>query len=54
MRKIIQYFRSCFCKHKFELIKEVKTFCNDYDKRPTYIELVYRCKKCSYIQKIKI
>ena len=44
MRTIINYVRSCFCKHEWELIFDVKIdgTTRDYSKK------VYRCKKCGY------
>lgn len=45
MRGIINYIRSCFCKHEMELIWENK------HQEACYWG-VFRCKKCGYIQKI--
>lgn len=46
MRWIINYIRSCFCKHEMELLWEYNkpNSCNYY--------AVFRCKKCGYTQKI--
>ena len=50
MRKLVEYLRSCFCCHDFELIKEVKVYSNDeYPLRYAIgTKWVYRCKKCGY------
>ena len=55
MRKIIEYFKSLFCNHDFEIIREVAVY-EDYwgDKIPSYHKLVSRCKKCGYIKTDKI
>lgn len=46
MRWIINYIRSCFCKHEMELLWE--------HNRPDscYYWAVFRCKNCGYTQKI--
>ena len=46
MRVIIDYIRSCFCKHEYELIKQVQVFESCLDNRPMGTKWVYRCKKC--------
>ena len=44
---IIDYVRSCFCKHEWECLQEkVKVFSSSSDKMPSHYEWVYRCKKC--------
>lgn len=51
MRKLINYIRSCFCKHEWELIDEVNMW--DYDistKHPIGKKWTYRCKKCGYFK----
>ena len=54
MRKLINYIRSCFCKHDWEMIFDVDLrntgVCGGYS---TYTEKTYRCKKCGFIQKVK-
>ena len=49
MRWLINYIRSCFCEHDWELIFDgfVK---GDY--KSFHIK-VYRCKKCGYSRKYK-
>ena len=51
MRKFINYIRSCFCKHEWELIID-NTGNNKYLNRD-YIATykVYRCKKCGHSMK---
>lgn len=47
MRWLINYIRSCFCKHDWELIIDERY---GTDIVP-YITKVYRCKKCGYSKK---
>lgn len=52
MRWLINYIRSCFCKHEWEQIFEVPTWSEDTDiddqedEYPLYYTKTYRCKKC--------
>ena len=51
MRWIINYIRSCFCKHEWELI-----FCDegiDATFRTKFSNKIYRCKKCGYSKRYK-
>lgn len=54
MRLIINYIRSCFCKHDWELLCES----NYYDKENSSLSLytikTFRCKKCGYAKKYKV
>lgn len=56
MRWLIDYIRSCFCKHEWEKLHETKVYSNtDYFGRtiePVYIgnKWTYRCKKCGYFK----
>lgn len=50
MRTIINYLKSCFCKHEWELIFNVSVSASGYG---TYDEKTYRCKKCGYSKKYK-
>lgn len=52
MRWLINYIRSYFCKHDFELIKYIEVYSNIHDV-PIGYKWIYRCRKCGYIQKIK-
>ena len=47
MRWLINYIRSCFCKHDCELIHDGGYFGNSIHCK------VYRCKKCGYSKKYK-
>ena len=47
MRWIINYIRSCFCKHDWELIIDNYQF--PLEKQN--ITKVYRCTKCGYSKK---
>ena len=47
MRILIDYIRSCFCKHEWECVKEVTMFDPECSSsRPIGTKWVYRCKKC--------
>lgn len=52
MRWLVNYIRSLFCKHEWELLKQVGYY-DDGDKLPCRSILLYRCKKCGYVQKIQ-
>lgn len=54
MRRIIEYIRSLFCKHEYELISKSKTYENDLAQRPHTIISTYMCKKCGYVKKVKL
>lgn len=50
MRWIVNYIRSCFCKHEWEMVfyTHVTTdLGNDYSVK------TYRCKKCGYVQRVR-
>lgn len=49
MRWLIEYVKSCFCKHEWELIFNTRVE-DDFE---TYTCKVYRCKKCGYAKKYK-
>ena len=52
MRWLINYIRSCFCKHDWEMLGRVTH--KDYSLNvPTGYTGVYRCAKCGYVQKVK-
>lgn len=53
MRWLINYIRSCFCNHDFELLKEVSMFESEYSRIPMGTKWVYRCKKCGYHKVVK-
>lgn len=45
MRTLINYIRSCFCKHEWELIFDVRVEGSYGDSRR---QKTYRCTKCGY------
>ena len=49
MKWLINYIRSCFCKHDWEMIFDVRVD-DDYE---VYSCKTYRCKKCGYSKKYK-
>lgn len=55
MRTLINYIRSYFCKHEWELLQRCDVYedalvdCN----MPVYRKWVYRCKKCGCCKIIK-
>lgn len=55
MRKIIDYIRSLFCKHDFELLAKSDVY-EAHDPYtllfPSYTKWIYVCKKCGYKKKI--
>lgn len=46
MRWLINYIRSCFCKHDWECLQSELPVYLDGCQRPVGYEWVYRCKKC--------
>jgi len=52
-RLIVQYFRSCFCKHDLDIPIVVIRHSDDYA-LPIGAKHIYRCKKCGYVKKIKL
>lgn len=52
MRIIINYIRSCFCEHEWDLLGEYTVY-NNFTNKPVYDKYIYRCKKCGYAQKVK-
>ena len=53
MRFLINYIRSYFCKHEFELIGETEIYRCDTSIRPYKYTITYFCKKCGYFKQIK-
>ena len=54
MRWLINYIRSCFCKHDWEKLSEIRDFNIDISiEVPISYTFIYRCKKCGMVQKIK-
>lgn len=54
MRTLINYLRSCFCKHEFKYIDEVSVYKDNRTSKPHVIRQTYMCKKCGYVKKIKL
>ena len=53
MRFLINYLRSCFCKHEFEYLDGVSI--KEYGHiNPYAIRYTYMCKKCGYTKKIRL
>lgn len=51
MRTLIEYIRSCFCKHDWELLFNTDIV-NENNKLINSIK-VYRCKKCGISKRYK-
>lgn len=49
MRRLINYLRSCFCKHDWEMIFDITTTNNSGDAINKI--KIYRCKKCGMEKK---
>ena len=49
MRWLINYIRSCFCQHDWEMIFDVRV---DHG-HEVYSCKTYRCKKCGYSKRYK-
>lgn len=50
MRWLINYIRSCFCKHDWEMIFDARA---EVDWNKVYHRKTYRCKKCGYSKAYK-
>lgn len=50
IRGIVNYFRSCFCNHDFELLAEVET----HGTFGTHHHNTYRCRRCGFVQKVRL
>lgn len=50
MRWLINYIRSCFCKHDWELIKHEEAYNPEYSWLTKRHDWIYRCKKCGYMK----
>ena len=53
MRWLINYIRSCFCKHDWECLSENISVWGSDVHHPDYHKWVYRCKKCGCRNVIK-
>lgn len=54
MRWLINYIRSCFCKHEWELISDANIYLKKKDSRPYKNIKLYRCKKCGYSKEYSV
>lgn len=52
LRKIVDYFRSCFCEHDWEFLGLIDCYYAEYPNKPYGHKYIYRCKKCGYVQNI--
>jgi hypothetical protein len=51
LRRICNYFRGCWCKHEFELLAQV----TEHDVlMGTSHHNTYRCKRCGYVQRVRL
>lgn len=48
MRRLINYIRSCFCIHDWELLAHEAAIRSAYSYEPRKQKWIYRCKKCGY------
>lgn len=51
MRWLINYIRSCFCKHEWELLDTSEVW-GESSRYPVRRQWVYRCKKCGCKNKV--
>ncbi len=55
LRRICNYFRACVCKHEYEKIADTHVQYSTMMGTEIHTRrLVYRCKKCGYVQKVDI
>jgi hypothetical protein len=54
MRTLINYIRTCFCKHEWECIIENAPVYSPGLEYPTKHIWMYRCKKCGCKSKIDV
>lgn len=52
MRWLINYIRSCFCKHDWELLADTLVYESESKNMPCGKIWIYRCKKCGYRNKV--
>jgi hypothetical protein len=51
LRTICNYFRQCACNHDFETLATVKV---TDEVGSTSYHRTYRCKKCGFVQRVKL
>lgn len=55
LRDLLEAFKKKFlCCHEWEQIKESEVYWSETDKRPTWVETTFLCKKCGRFKKIKV
>jgi hypothetical protein len=52
MRTLINYIRSCFCKHEWECLLDASPAYVEGHQRPRRYIWLYRCKKCGLKNKV--
>ena len=52
MKWLINYIRSCFCNHKWELFREAQFYKKPSDSMPVRTEYIFFCKECGSFKKI--
>lgn len=52
MRWLINYIRSCFCEHDWELLSHEVSDRAEYSFKLRNQKWIYRCKKCGYKNEI--
>ena len=53
MKTLINYIKSCFCKHDWELLDETDMYRYQTDDMSIGVKWTYRCKKCGYFKVYK-
>jgi hypothetical protein len=55
LRDLLEAFKKKFlCCHEWEQTKESEVYWSETDKRPTWVEITFLCKKCGRFKKIKV
>lgn len=55
LRDLLEAFKKKFlCCHEWEQIKESEVYWSETDKRPTWVEITFLCKKRGRFKKIKV
>ena len=52
MKTIINYIKSCFCRHDWKCLSEIEIY-DGYHTTPTGHKWIYLCKKCMQKKVIK-
>lgn len=50
---MVNYIRSLFCCHDFEMIQNVDVYKYEFSKYPKFTKKIYLCKKCGYVKRVK-